>query len=47
MNTYVYLHRSSCCVAKDEGFMISALAYIEETLLCAEVVRLLPKFMAP
>jgi hypothetical protein len=27
--------------------MVSALAYIEETLLCAEVVRLLPKFMAP
>lgn len=27
--------------------MISALAYIEETLLCAEVVRLLPKFMTP
>ncbi|KAF2832236.1 cytochrome P450 [Ophiobolus disseminans] len=34
-------------LAKDEGFMVSALAYIEETLLCAEVVRLLPKFMAP
>jgi len=27
--------------------MISALAYIEETLLCAETVRLLPKFLAP
>jgi hypothetical protein len=27
--------------------MISALAYIEETLLCAETVRLLPKFLTP
>lgn len=27
--------------------MISALAYIEETLICAEFVRLLPGFMAP
>ncbi|KAF2031754.1 cytochrome P450 [Setomelanomma holmii] len=34
-------------LAKDEGFMVSALAYIEETLLCAEIVRLLPSFMAP
>ncbi|KAL5121805.1 hypothetical protein ACEQ8H_000020 [Pleosporales sp. CAS-2024a] len=34
-------------LAKDEGFIISALAYIEETLVCAEIVRLLPNFMAP
>ena len=27
--------------------MVSALAYIEETLLCAEIVRLLPGWMAP
>ncbi|KAI1778213.1 cytochrome P450 [Hypoxylon cercidicola] len=34
-------------LAKDGQFMVSALAYIEETLLCAEVVRLIPRFMAP
>lgn len=34
-------------LAKDEQFMISALAYIEETLLCAEAVRLLPGFLTP
>ncbi|KAI0581515.1 hypothetical protein TUN199_06639 [Pyrenophora tritici-repentis] len=34
-------------LAKDEQFMTSALAYIEETLICAEIVRLLPKFMTP
>lgn len=27
--------------------MISALVYIEETLICAEVVRLLPKVLVP
>lgn len=33
--------------AKDERFMTSALAYVEETLICAEIVRLVPKFLAP
>ncbi|KAI5865350.1 cytochrome P450 [Durotheca rogersii] len=34
-------------VAKNEPFMVAALAYIEETLLCAEAVKLLPKSVAP
>jgi hypothetical protein len=34
-------------LAKNEYFMVSALAYIEETLLCAEVVRLLPGWTTP
>ncbi|KAH7310888.1 cytochrome P450 [Stachybotrys elegans] len=34
-------------LAKDEKFMESALEYIEQTLICAEIVRLLPKFIAP
>ncbi|KAK4185240.1 Ent-kaurene oxidase [Podospora australis] len=34
-------------LAKNEQFMESALAYIEETLIGAEIVRLLPKFMSP
>lgn len=34
-------------LAKDEEFMVSALEYIEQTLICSEIVRLLPKFMAP
>ncbi|KAI2618907.1 cytochrome P450 [Hypoxylon sp. NC1633] len=34
-------------LAKNEGFMISALEYIEETLICAEIVRLLPKPLVP
>ncbi|EAQ83430.1 hypothetical protein CHGG_09834 [Chaetomium globosum CBS 148.51] len=33
--------------AKNEAFMESALTYIEETFVCAEIVRLLPKFMSP
>ena len=32
---------------KDPTFMSSALAYVEETLLNAEIVKLLPKFLAP
>ncbi|OTA90309.1 hypothetical protein M434DRAFT_390630, partial [Hypoxylon sp. CO27-5] len=35
---------------KDIGtytFIVSALAYIEETLICAEIVRLTPKFLSP
>lgn len=32
---------------KDEKFMKSALGYVEETLLNAELVKLLPKCMAP
>ncbi|KAI2470639.1 cytochrome P450 [Annulohypoxylon bovei var. microspora] len=34
-------------IAKNESFMVSALAYIEETLICAEIVRLTPKFLSP
>lgn len=34
-------------LAKDERFMRCARAYVEETLICAEVVRLLPQFLAP
>ncbi|EUC33179.1 hypothetical protein COCCADRAFT_96747 [Bipolaris zeicola 26-R-13] len=34
-------------LAKDEQFMVSALQYIEETLVCAEIVRLLPSFLSP
>ncbi|KAI1121769.1 cytochrome P450 [Nemania abortiva] len=34
-------------LAKNEAFMIAALSYVEETLICAEIVRLVPKFMAP
>ncbi|KAI0809677.1 cytochrome P450 [Xylaria sp. FL0064] len=33
-------------LAKNEDFMTSALAYIEETLICAEIVRLVPKTLA-
>ncbi|KAI1775359.1 cytochrome P450 [Hypoxylon cercidicola] len=34
-------------LAKDEEFMVSALEYIEETLICAEIVRLVPKILVP
>ncbi|KAM7184927.1 Ent-kaurene oxidase [Rhypophila sp. PSN 637] len=34
-------------LAKNETFMESALAYVEETLIGAEIVRLLPKFISP
>ncbi|KAF3060320.1 Ent-kaurene oxidase [Daldinia childiae] len=34
-------------LAKNESFMESALAYIEETLICAEIVRLVPRLLAP
>ncbi|KAK9792200.1 putative Cytochrome P450 [Seiridium cardinale] len=34
-------------LAKNESFMASALGYVEETLLNAEIVRLLPKPLAP
>ncbi|RYP47466.1 hypothetical protein DL769_011311 [Monosporascus sp. CRB-8-3] len=34
-------------LTKDGSFMLSALAYIEETLICAEIVRLAPKPLAP
>jgi len=33
--------------ATDERFMKYALAYIEETLICAEIVRLVPRFLVP
>jgi hypothetical protein len=34
-------------LAKNEDFMISALQYIEQTLICAEIIRLVPTWMAP
>ncbi|KAF1852230.1 cytochrome P450 [Cucurbitaria berberidis CBS 394.84] len=34
-------------LAKNETFMKAALSYVEETLLIAEIVRLLPRFLAP
>ncbi|CAH0051924.1 unnamed protein product [Clonostachys solani] len=34
-------------LAKNDGFMVSALEYIEETLICAEIVRVLPTFIRP
>lgn len=34
-------------LVKDPQFMKSALGYVEETLLNAEIVKLLPKCMAP
>ncbi|KAL7621976.1 hypothetical protein AAE478_007477 [Parahypoxylon ruwenzoriense] len=34
-------------LAKNEDFMTSALQYIEQTLVCAEIVRLVPRFLAP
>lgn len=33
--------------AKNDAFMTSALKYVEETLVCAEIVRLVPRFIAP
>lgn len=32
---------------KNDKFMRSALGYVEETLLIAEIVKLLPKFLSP
>ena len=34
-------------LANNEPFMVSALAYIEDTFKCAEVLRLLPSLMVP
>ncbi|CAG8958655.1 hypothetical protein HYFRA_00011496 [Hymenoscyphus fraxineus] len=34
-------------LAKNEAFMTSALEHVEQTFICAEVVRLLPKALAP
>ncbi|OTA76492.1 hypothetical protein M434DRAFT_38836 [Hypoxylon sp. CO27-5] len=34
-------------LAKNENFMAAALQYIEQTLISAEIVRLIPKFLAP
>ncbi|KAI0396783.1 cytochrome P450 [Xylariaceae sp. FL0594] len=34
-------------LAKNTEFMNSALKYIEQTLLCAEIIRLVPTWMAP
>ncbi|KAL4925063.1 cytochrome P450 [Aspergillus undulatus] len=34
-------------LAGNEAFMASALAYIEETIICAEILRLMPPFLAP
>lgn len=33
--------------AKNEKFMTSALEHIEQTLICAEIIRLLPKTFRP
>ncbi|KAK7710088.1 hypothetical protein SLS63_013054 [Diaporthe eres] len=33
-------------LAKNEQFMKSALDYVEETLICAEIVKLLPTSLA-
>lgn len=38
--TYIYK-------GTNEEFITSALSYVEETLLCAEIVKLLPKRLAP
>lgn len=55
LNTYIYmthlLERRPAIVltvffkAKNEKFMTSALEHIEQTLICAEIIRLLPKSM--
>jgi hypothetical protein len=34
-------------IAQDEEFQSSALAYVEETLVNAEIVKLMPKSLAP
>ncbi|POS73986.1 ent-kaurene oxidase [Diaporthe helianthi] len=34
-------------MAKNEQFMESALNYVEATLICAEIIKLLPRFLAP
>ncbi|OAL01486.1 cytochrome P450 [Phaeosphaeriaceae sp. SRC1lsM3a] len=50
MNTVVLLNARSLFgedLVKDEKFMTSALGYVEETLLNAEIVKLLPKCIAP
>uniref|UniRef100_A0A0B7KLU2 Cytochrome P450 n=2 Tax=Bionectria ochroleuca TaxID=29856 RepID=A0A0B7KLU2_BIOOC len=33
--------------AKNDGFMVSAWEFIEETVICAEIIRVLPKFIRP
>ncbi|CAG9957158.1 unnamed protein product [Clonostachys rosea f. rosea IK726] len=34
-------------LAKNDGFMVSAWEFIEETVICAEIIRVLPKFIRP
>jgi hypothetical protein len=34
-------------LAKYDEFMHAGLSYVEETLICAEIVRLTPNFLAP
>ncbi|KAJ0418881.1 cytochrome P450 [Aspergillus carlsbadensis] len=34
-------------LARNETFMVAALQYIEETILCAEILRLLPRALTP
>lgn len=41
--TLIYLNFT----VKDDKFMASALGYVEETLINAEIVKLLPRFLAP
>jgi hypothetical protein len=36
-----------CCQGTNAKFLVQALDYVEETLLCAEIVKLLPKSLAP
>ena len=33
--------------ARNEAFMKAALAYVEETFIIAEIVRLVPRWLAP
>lgn len=37
----------SLVTGKNEPFMLAARHYIEETLICAEIVKLMPGLMAP
>lgn len=43
----IYKTNHSSSVVKNDRFMTSALGFVEETLINAEIVKLLPKFLAP
>lgn len=34
-------------LGKNDSFMLAARNYVEETLICAELVKLMPKSLAP